>query len=439
MASTLPSEIVLLIYSHLHDAMGTTSARVISPTFRDAGLEHLTFKVSLTKHEPDLKILRDIADHPVVARTITTLICDDRSFLRLSYEPEEENAAYVVQELHRYGREQDPEKQAWYNRMCFRENRTRDGDHQVATLSSALPKLVNLKHIIVTDCFGEAQDGIGLKLGRSDTFQSMLRRQSPSNCGWFDAMTWDEVAFDTSDSWDAKQSRHHGFINLMRTLSICNRPIETLEVMGKLVGLSHLVFNVPPQDLQHVEDVFKSLRALKLTIDTDPMESSYAGPGDAPWINDTLHNVRMAQVLSSAQQLERLEISFMGIGHNAFYENEEVFFDVALGLGFRAWPCLRHFSLVACGLEDGRALANFFLRHRATLKSLHLALVHFESGFYSWGRVFHDMRQAGMRLDECELSIVSDPVNKLGCADMPEAGGNLVIQYLLDGKVNPAT
>lgn len=69
---------VLSILSYLHYAKDIKNARSFSLTFRYAGLEHLTFKVSLTKHKPDLKLLQCMADHAVVARTITTLICDDR-------------------------------------------------------------------------------------------------------------------------------------------------------------------------------------------------------------------------------------------------------------------------------------------------------------------------------------------------------------------------
>lgn len=383
MACNLPTEVLEKVLSYLKDPKDVVHARLTHRAFAKAGLRSLTSTVYLSKYYYDLDRLMEVSWHPEVASTIETLVCDDRSFIcRVQAVSVEENAAgeETAVEIDGGPPHRDELKRnnvvrlEWYFKMCRQERQMRDDGRQMAVLSATLPDLPNLNEVIITDCCGRLSEGGRSQVTRGRIYQTLYHRKNQNTADTPAPQLWELTQVQPlSDPWDALSTPYHGLVNLIRALSINNKTIRSLSIKGRVIGLSPKIFAMSTQDFSYISNVFANLTTLELTIDNHALR-----PGQ----EDNMRNGRMANVLAAAPLLKSLELAFIGIDDDEMtieLATSGRKFHVASGLGTFTWPELRHFGLINCTFRTYGALASFLGRHKASIRSLKLDMIWFES------------------------------------------------------------
>lgn len=309
--------------------------------------------------------------------------------------------------------------------MCGQQQVVRQQGQQIAILLAALPSLPALNEIIVSDSFGQQS----YNMQEGGAYMTPYRRCTDHwNYNSIVPQSWDNDRYP-ANPWDAVSSPYHGFVNIIRALSITgHHKIQSLYIEGRITGISHRIFLASPTDFAHVRNVFANLTTLEMTIDAD-WTHGY-------WSEGVLTDGHFAKFLHAAPLLTHLHLSLKGIAEGVdevLGLNDEPRFDIALGFGGHfVWSHLHHFGIVNCHQIDPQHLIDFLARHRDTLRSLHLELLVLQDGPVLWADVFDDMLAREIKLDEEYCELLNDSWGTV------EVVGD-VIGFLNGVAENPAT
>lgn len=295
MASTLPNEILFQIFEELRTKedvdldteedgdldteedgdLGTKedvcNARRTCKSWAAAGGRYILFTVFLSKYLFDLKRLHDITKSLDVLEGVTTMVCDD------SFYTNETSAAprWTEVDLERPYLLDDPVRLAdriqWYWKMCEQELAVREESVQINLLMEALPRMRSLRRLVVTDCCGppESYDRSRWTRYHETPFQRSgeWNYHSPMAQGW-------QTQRRPVASWQARTSPYHGFVNMITALSLTAKPIKELVIEGRIVGISHRIFQTGAH-FHHLRNVFENLTVLELNLDPGQADPSW--------------------------------------------------------------------------------------------------------------------------------------------------------------------
>lgn len=253
MAFPLPQELIDRVAFYVADAdlsrwnQVLKSFRLTCKAFAAAGVQYLTPTVSLSTHPYDLRRLSDIAQHPCISKHVTLLVCDDSRYSTESLDnPDLARLLCVSNET----------QEEAYRQLLKDQLRVRRQGLDLATLCSVLPKMPRLQSIEITD--------------RCNAFQGCHATPvyaSPSHSHEAYPEMWPEAS-PSEDLWDQIVSPYHTFITAIRGLPLTSHKVHKLVVRGRDVGTSHRIFDAGPEDREHLYNVFRDLRDMRLQITT---------------------------------------------------------------------------------------------------------------------------------------------------------------------------
>ena len=321
----LPNEVLTHIINYIDLLNDRQIVRLICRAFGDLGAAFLLRDVFFAKNDFDLAVLSDSIANNHIARGVRTLVCNDTTFLAL-------------------------EPQPLYQQMYLEEQSIRQSDRASDILFTVFQRCPKLREVTITDCWSRCR--------------SLIHRYGVWNTNHLGPQPWGTIR-NVADVWDATSTPYFGFVVLMRALSKSKHRITSLEIEGRLTGISHRIFHMTHTDFVHVSEVFANLTNLKLAIDTNKSETA--------WSETTIQKGRLSKALEQALNLESLELTFKSLDDDDDDGNDELTeLDLAAGLPLVRWQHLRHFGLTHARLGHHRPLLAFLKRHRSTLRSLRL-------------------------------------------------------------------
>ena len=325
MGMPLPPELLNHVASHLDDknSVDTNGGnwsllqfRLVCKAFATAGLPFLTSTVYLSTNLHDLRILDEISRHNLNTY-IRTIICDDFNRKPVSFPfPDFDNQI------------QESLEEESIKRQCL----------DMAVFCTVLPRFPNLRKVVVKDlCRGPA-------CWKSGDMDQLI------------TYGWPNHVPEETDVWDQIVSPYHGFVTVIRGLSITRHEVHELIIDGVDFGLSHRIFNLDAQDHMHITRVFQGLRKLELHINSHADGES--------WHQETLSKGLLRSCLGQSNLLVVFGLSGFG-DESCPLDFFEVFDQVI-------WLCLRRFTLSCFDIARHVHLANIFIAHRQTLQTVSL-------------------------------------------------------------------
>ena len=398
----------------LDKACDRKNSRLVCKGFADAGLPSLTYTVNLSVAGGLLDRTQAIAEHPVVAKYITQIVCSGTQLLSDGVSHDNFQNWYR-QTRHQAGL--SVPLSVIYEQILSRdENEKRmihcQKDHAILLL--ALQRFVNLEHITFTD------------VPLVEENQNLARPRWPGipNGG---------------DLWDPASPYQ---ILAMGIRSLCTQGtnLKRLKIVGSSYAVRDRIFSDTSQTYYaHMHNVFRNLHFFELsvivpdvTVEDDVQSLTYGGLGD---------------LLTQAATLHTLKLASNWWPEPADEDDGPPMLDVATLLQGFTWQHLKQLGLrgfLMIGHED---LMGFFDRHRATLENVEVMGVRIlhhpdpqDTICEAWKHLFDGLRCREIIFQTLRLSFLQDCHNQEGHfsqPDDPAYHGDKMLRFLRQEGDNP--
>lgn len=384
----LPSELLHIICTHLKPS-DVANLRLASRVVAPIGLQYLVPEVHLVVAEDSFKQLAAVAQHPVVSKYVTSFFYEADTLEIINEEQWKEQVEspdyldkvrkvrashYMLRSnkgwfarvravsRHRYTKQQLKEAFRKYQELCDYQDRTYDLDKKIAIAMKQFP---NLKEIALS-----AQ-----VWPHKQAFENAF---APGFCTAYR---------EDGEEWPL------GLVP-MRSLLLgaCGAGLKIERLCCKVVN-----WRILSQEEKTFEDMKRSvrhLRELSLTLSTgvDQEEDAW-GILQIGTCAEYLRNGRLKEFLTSALDLERLEICF------ASYEPvSPAQFNHVVGDFY--WPSLKAVKFEKISATE-KHLVGFFERNASTINDLCIGSIMLLRG--QWWSVLERMRLV-LKLDHVEIS-----------------------------------
>ena len=409
-----PQETLVQIIGCLDKACDRGNARLACKGFAEAGLPSLTYTVNLSIAGGLLDRAQAIAQHPVVAKYITQMVCSGTQLLSSGVTSDNFTTWYGSMGH----RTEFPELLSnIYEQFVSRDEKEKSIVHSgfdKSTFLLALQSLVNLERITLTD--------VPLVEANHD----LARPQWPG-------------VESAREVWDSS-SPYQLFDMVMESLCTRGTNLQQLRIVGSSCAVQDTIFsNSSEQRYGHMLRVFAKLRYLELSVIVPDVPT----PEDA----QPLTYGSLGDLLTHAKFLSALKLisSYWPEPLNA--DDCPPMLDIATLLqGFR-WRHLKHLILrgfLMIGHED---LLHVFDRHRETLENVELMAVRIlhhpdpqDTICEAWRHLFDKLQRRGITFRTLTLSVLQDCYSLDGHftqPDNPAYHGEQMLKYLRQGGINP--
>lgn len=409
-----PSEILVQVVGLLDKACDRRNARLVCKGFANAGLSSLTYTVNLSVAGGLLDRTQAIAEHPVVAKYVTQMVCSGTQLLSdgVSYDHFK----------NWYGPRGDQTElsrplSGIYEQVLSRDEKEKrmircQRDEAIFVL--ALRRFVNLKHVTFTD----------VPLIEED--QRLARPR------WPGLPSGGEV-------WNPASAYHFLAVGI-RSLCAQESNIEQIKIVGSSYAIRDRIFSDASQTYYgHMRNIFRKLHDFELsvivpdvTVEDDVPALTYGGLGD---------------LLSQATHIQTLKLASSYWPEPADEDNCPPMLDIATLLQGFTWQHLKHLGLRGFLMIGHQDLLGFFDRHRATLESVELMAVRIlhrpdpqDTICEAWKHFFDGLRRRGIVFQTLRLSFLQDCYDLEGhfsLPDDPAYHGEKMLEYLHQGGTNP--
>ena len=398
----------------LDKACDRRNARLVCRGFAEAGLPSLTYTVNLSVAGGLLDRTQAIAEHPVVAKYITHMVCSGTQVLRDGVSYEDFIAWYGPT---RRQTEPSVPLAVVYEQFVSRNEKEKRIIHRgmdKAIFLLALRRFVNLERITFTD------------VPLVEEKQDFARPQ------------WPGVA-SAADVWEPA-SPYEMFAMGVKSLCTQDTNLQQLKIVGSSYAVQDVIFSDDSKERYgHMSRVFSNLRYFELFVNVpdvsvpeDAQPLTYGGLGD---------------LLTHATFLSTLKLASSYWPGLPEEDDCPPMLDVATLLQGFTWRHLKHLCLrgfLIIGHED---LLGIFDRHRVTLESVELMAVRIlhhpdpqDTICEAWKYLFDGLQRRGIIFRTLTLSILQDCYNLQGHftqPDNPAYHGDKMLKYLRQGGVNP--
>ena len=409
-----PQETLVQTIGLLDKACDRRNARLVCRGFAEAGLPSLTYTVNLSVAGGLLDRTQAIAEHPVVAKYITHMICSGTQLLsdgvglenfKSWYERTRPKTDFLV-----------PLSDV-YEQFVLRNEKEKSiircGTDKAVFLL-CLQRFVNLERITFTD------------VPLIEESQVLARPQ------------WPGVA-SIREMWDPA-SPYHMFAMAVQSLCMRGTDLQQLKVVGSNSAVQDTIFsNACEEHYVHMLNVFGKLRYFELSMIIPDMPI----PDDA----QPLTYGGLGNLLSHATSLLTLKLASSYWPEPPNEDDCPPQFDIATVLQGFTWQHLKHLVLrgfLMIGHED---LLDVLDRHRETLESVELMAVRIlhhpdpqDTICEAWKYLFNGLRDRRITFQTLTLSFLQDCYNLMGHFSQPDDPiyhGDRMLQYLRQGGVNP--
>ena len=409
-----PQEILVQIIGELDTACDRGNARLACKGFAEAGLPSLTYTVNLSIAGGLLDRAQAIAQHPVVAKYITQMVCSGTQLLSGGVNSDNFTAWYGSMG-HRT--EIPGPFSNIYEQYVSRDEKEKriihSGLDQTIFLL-ALREFVNLERITFTD------------VPLVEANRDLARPQWPG-------------VESAREVW-APASPYQMFD--MITQSLCTRGtnLQQLKIVGSSYAVQDTIFsNASEQHYRHMLEVFGKLRCLELSVIVPDVPI----PEDA----QPLTYGSLGDLLTHAKFLSTLKLVSSYWPEPPNEDDCPPMLDIATLLQGCRWRHLNHLTLrgfLMIGHED---LLHVFDRHRETLENVELMAVRIlhhpdpqDTICEAWKHLFDGLQRRGIIFRTLTLSVLQDCYKLDGHftqPDNPAYHGVKMLSYLRQGGINP--
>lgn len=398
----------------LDKACDRTNARLVCKGFAEAGLPSLTFTVNLSVTGGLLDRTQAIAEHPVVSKYITQMVCSGTQLLSDHVNYDSFQDWYGLPRDHT---ELSPPLSVIYEQFVSRDKNEKNIIHcqrDQAIFLLALQSFVNLKRITFTD------------VPLVEETQHLARPQ------------WPGVP-NGGDLWEPA-SPYRIFALGLRLLCMWGTNLQQFKLEGSSYAMQDRIFSDASQEYYgHMLSVFGSLRYFELNV----VVPDVAEPDDA----QSLAYGGLRGLLAHATFLRTLKLASSYCPEPPNEDDCPPMLDIATLLQGFTWRHLKHLGLrgfLIIGHED---LMGFFHRHRATLDSVEMMAVRIlhhpdpqDTICEAWKQLFGGLRRRRITFQTLRLSFLQDCYDLEGhCArpNNPAYHGDRMLKYLRQGGLNP--
>ena len=409
-----PQETLVQVIGLLDKACDRRNARLVCRGFAEAGLPSLTYTVSLSIAGGTLERAQEIAEHPVVAKYITRLVCSGTQLLSGGVNYESFAAWYGSR---RHQTEASVPLSVIYEQFVSRDEKEKRVVHcglDKAIFLLALRNFVNLERIAFTD------------VPLVEENQDLARPQ------------WSSIE-SAADVWEAA-SPYELFAMGIQSLCMHGTKLQQLKIVGSSYAVQDTIFSDTSEERYgQLVSVFGRLRYFELSVIVPDVPI----PEDA----QPLTYGSLGDLLTSAQFLSTLKLASSYWPEPPPDDDCPPMLDIATLLQGFTWPHLKRLALrgfLVIGHED---LLRVFDRHRATLENVELTAVRIlhhpdpqDTICEAWKHLFDGLQRRGIIFRSLSLSILQDCYNLEGHftqPDDPAYHGDQMLKYLGQGGVNP--
>ena len=409
-----PAEILVQVIGLLDKACDRRNARLACKGFAEAGLPSLTYTVNLSVAGSLLDSTREIAQHPVVSKYITEMVCSGTQLFR------DDVNFDIFKNWYGHTRHQTEFSvplSVIYEQFVSRdaeEKKIIHGQGDQAMFLLGLEQFRNLKRIEFTD------------VPPVEKNQQLSRPQSPG------------VASD-GDLWDPT-SPYQVLAMGMRCLYTQCTNLEELKIVGSSCAIRDKIFTDASQTYHsHMRSVFRKLKYFELfvivtepTVGDDIQTLTYGGLGG---------------LLTQARPLQMLKLASSYASEPPEDDDCPPTLDIATILQDFTWRHLKHLVLhgfLVIGHED---LLGLFDRHRSTLESVELVAMRIlhhpdpqDAICEAWKHLFNRLQRRGSTLQTLKLLRLQDCFDLKGHFSQPDDStyhGERMLKYLRQGGMNP--
>ena len=408
------SEILVQVIGLLDKATDRTNARLVCKDFAKAGLPSVTYTVKLSVAGDLLDRTRAIAEHPVVSKYISHMVCSGTQLL--SDHVNHDNFQHWYR-LSRNQAESSLPLSVIYEQFVSRDESEKNiirYQRDQAIFLLALQSFVNLKRITFTD------------VPLIEEKQALARPRWPGipNGGelWEPASAYRMFAL--------------GFELLCRH----DIKLQQLKLEGSSHAIQDRIFSDTSQEYySHMLSVFGNLRYFEMSL----IVPDVPVPEDA----QPLTYGGLRGLLAHATSLLTLKLAS---SYSPEPPNDDCppMLDIEHLLDDFMWPQLRRLDLHGFLIIGHENLLSFFDRHRATLDSVELVAVRIlhhpdpqDTICEAWKQLFDGLRGLRIIFQTLRLSFLQDCYNleEGHCArpNNPAYHGNEMLEYLRGGGINP--
>ena len=409
-----PQETLVQIIGSLDKACDRRNARLVCKGFSEAGLPSLTYTVNLSIAGGLLDRTHAIAQHPVVAKYITHMVCSGTQLLSGGVNHESFTAWHGSM---RHRTETSVPLSTIYEQFVSRDEKEKKILHcglDETTFLLGLQKFVNLERITFTD----------VPLVEED--HDLARPQ------------WPGVA-STREVWEPA-SPYQMFDMGIQSLCTQGTSLQQLKIVGSSCALQDTIFsNASVQHYGHMLNIFGKLRYFQLSV----IVPDIPVPEDA----QPLRYGRLGDLLIHAKFLSTLKLVSSYWPDPPNEDDCPPMLDIAILLQGSTLRHLKHLTLrgfLMIGHED---LLRVFDRHRATLENVELMAVRIlhhpdpqDTICEAWKHLFDGLQRRGIIFRTLTLSVLQDCYNLEGHfaqPDNPAYHGEMMLKYLRHGGINP--
>lgn len=409
-----PQETLVQVIGLFDKACDRRNARLVCKGFAEAGLPSLTYTVNLSVAKGLLDRTQAIAEHPVVAKYITHMVCSGTQLLRDRVTYENFRAWY---EPTRCQTELSVPLSVIYEQFISRDEKEKEliqRGMDKAVFLLCLQNFVNLERITFTD------------IPLVEENRDLSRPQ------------WPGVA-SGRDLWEPASPYHLSGIGVQL---LCTRDtdLQQLKIEGSSYAIQDTIFSDSSEERYgHMLSVFGKLRCFELSmivpdvpVPDDAQPLTYGGLGD---------------LMTHATSLLTLTLASNYWPQAPDDDACPPILDVQNLLQGFTWRHLNHLSLRGFLLIGHEDLLGVFDRHRGTLESVELMAVRIlhhpdpqDTICEAWKHLFDGLRQRAVVFRTLMLSVLQDCYNLEGHFPQPNdptENGDKMLNYLRQGGSNP--
>ncbi len=408
-----PQETLVQIIGLLNKACDRKNARLVCKGFAEAGLPSLTYTVNLSIAGCLLDRTQAIAEHPVVAKYITQMVCSGTQLLsdRVSYE------SFRAWYGHARHQTELSVPLSIYEQFVSRDEKEKRIIHcgmDKAIFLTCLERFVNLERITFTD------------VPLVEENQDLARPH------------WPGIA-SGGDLWDPA-SPYHIFATGIQSLCTHGTDLQQLKIIGSSYAIQDRIFSDASEERSdHMLSVFGKLRDFEMYMiipdipaPDDAQPQTYGALGD---------------LLTQATFLLRLKLGSSYWPESRDEDDCPPMLNIANLLQDFTWQHLKHLGLRGFLMIGHEALLSVLDRHRETLESVELMAVRIlhhpdpqDTICEAWKHLFDGLRGRGINFQTLMLSVLQDCYNLEGhfsLPDDPAYHGDKMLHYLRQGGTNP--